>query len=196
MPKLTGIFSTFSDLEQIPPEDIARWLNPNPGIAVIENYIGNKIIYPQTIPVTKVELNLELAILRELMKRHKNNFQSGKNLNLPEALEDRLPNLPQLTLALVDALLPKDVVGVSLGNKIIGSVIKPDCPWPGSKFSLQVDNRNYQFKKGSVTVIPCQNNKCSVHFRGQNAKLFGKVDLSFDISGGKLGHLVDGRGFR
>lgn len=193
MPKLTGIFSSFPDLEFIPPEDITSWLNPNPGTVAIENYIGNKIIYPQTIPVSRSDFNLELAILRELIKRHKTTFQTGKILSLPQALVDRLPNLPQLALALVDALMPKDVVPVAIDGKIIGFVIKPDCPWPGSKFSLEITGKSYSFKKGSVTAIPFLVSS-SLNFKGQNAKLFGKNDISFTVSGGQLGLLVDGRG--
>lgn len=192
MSKLTGVFSTFPDLEQIPLGDIARWLKPSPDYGLIENFIANKILYPQTIPVSRFDLSLELAILRELIKRHKNFFQSGKKLILPKPLVDRLPNLSQLTLALIDSLLPKDVVYVELEKKIIGTVIRPQMPWPGSKFSLNI-GKGFNFKKNMVTLLPLKG-ETRIKFKGTNAKLMEKDEVEFNVSGGALGLLIDGRG--
>lgn len=122
MPKLTGIFSIFPDLESIPPEDIARWLKPNPGFEFIGNYLGNKLLYPETIPVTQADLAIDLAILREVIRRYPEKFQTPGKFLISNQLALRIGSILDLTLALVDVLQPKGTVQILLGDKVVGSV--------------------------------------------------------------------------
>lgn len=194
MPKLTGIFSSFPDIDQIPAEDISLWLKPSPGVALIENYLGNKILYPQTIPVTQTDLAMELAILREVIKRHPQSFQkNGKSFIISSTLLERIPDLYQLALALVDVLKPKHAVAVMAGVEVVGSVIRPQCQSAGAEFSLEVEKETFRFKAGSVTKLKCLPSRCHINFKGQGAKLFGKNEVNFEVAGGSLGLLVDGR---
>ena len=143
MPKLTGIFATF-DVEKIPPEDIARWLKPNPGLMVIENYLANKLLYPQTIPVTQLDLAIELASLREVVRRHPGKFILGSSIRIPKELVGRMGTLLDLTLALLDALTPKNEIEIVLENKVIGSV-RPSAP--NGKLQIKLMGQNYQLKR-------------------------------------------------
>ena len=68
MPKVSGIFEKFKDLEQIPIDDISRWLKPQPEY-FLENFIANRLLYPQVLPLTIQDLEIELAILKEVVKR-------------------------------------------------------------------------------------------------------------------------------
>ena len=75
MPKF-GIFQNFPDIGQIPTGDISRWLRPSPDPSKIEDYLGNKMLYPETVPIAKTELAIELAVFEEIKKR----FQRSLNL--------------------------------------------------------------------------------------------------------------------
>ena len=68
MPKLPGLFDSFDNLDQISPEAVATWLKPVPEFSHIENYLANKILYPQTVPLTEHDMQLDLSILREALK--------------------------------------------------------------------------------------------------------------------------------
>lgn len=68
MPNLPGLFDSFDNLDQIPIEDIARWLKPQPQLIVIENFLAQRILYPATVPITQGDLKLDLAILREALR--------------------------------------------------------------------------------------------------------------------------------
>src|SRR3990167_9440024 len=112
MPKLTGLFSSFDDLDQISPEAIASWLKPAPELTSLENYLANKILYPQAVPLTKHDMQIDLAILREALRMNgpkpgeqKSNALLGGNpfLNItlrkiliPERFLDFVPDLASL----------------------------------------------------------------------------------------------------
>jgi len=71
MPRLPGLFDSFDNLDQISPEAIAAWLKPAPELALLENYLANKIFYPQALPVTERDMRIDLSILREAIKQSK-----------------------------------------------------------------------------------------------------------------------------
>ena len=142
--KLTGIFLSLN-VENIPPEDIARWLKPNPGLDFVENYLANKLLYPQTIPYSQSDLAIELAILREVVKRSPEKFMAPNQFIIPPELAERIGTLPDLTLALFDVLAPKEPVAVFLGSKAVGSVIPPSTP--GEFLQIEIMGKKYRFKR-------------------------------------------------
>src|SRR5688572_29560259 len=96
MPKVTGIFEEFDFLDQIPIDDISKWIPIKLPPFYLENFLANKILYPQSIPVTEVDLAIEIAILREIVKR-KSHFDPKLNqIFIPETFLSRFPNLSQL----------------------------------------------------------------------------------------------------
>jgi hypothetical protein len=141
MSKLTGIFNA-ADIDQIPAADIAKWLRPSPGLENIENYIANKILYPETIPYSQLDLAIELALLREIARRYPQKFQKDGKILISSALAERIGTLPDLTLALVDVLQPKGVVEVLLDEKLIGNVKKEE-----QLLTIELNNKKYQFKR-------------------------------------------------
>lgn len=102
--RLTGIFDEFSDLDKITPEDVIRWLKPKPDYLYVENLLANRIYYPQVVPLTRQELIVDLAILREaLIKNPKFLKKSAKRLIIPERFIARFPNLNELAKAFMDS---------------------------------------------------------------------------------------------
>jgi hypothetical protein len=55
-------------LAQVGPKSIAAWLPTEVERAEIRNYVANKKLFPQTVPMTGIELHLEQAIAREVVR--------------------------------------------------------------------------------------------------------------------------------
>lgn len=198
MPKVTGIFDSFDDLDLIPIADIARWLKVPPPLFFLENYLANRILYPQSAPQTKAEVDLDLAILREALRRNPSFLVSAeKKILIPEEFHERLPNLNTLAWAFVDAYRPKGVATINIvrksGDEVVGMVIAPENILPTDMLKLVVENQSYEIKPGALMVIPQTSTHCHIAFSAKFARLLGKNETIFEGSGGSLGILVDGR---
>lgn len=55
-------------LHYVKPADIAHWTPTETSVTEVQNFIQNKALFPQTIPMTKSELYLERAIARAIVQ--------------------------------------------------------------------------------------------------------------------------------
>lgn len=220
MTKLTGLFDSFDNLDQIPIENIASWLKPVPNLIQLENYLANKILYPQTLPLTETDMKIDLAILRETLRINgpkpgpgKNNPLLGDNpfLNItlrkvliPQRFLTFVPDLKTLTWAFVDALLLNrrrqdffwdlwTVVLTDDTDEIIGSILLPQFIGENSVMELSLSGKTYKIGPGSLTVIPCPKDRCEIAYKFNQGKILGKEENAVEIYGGKLGLMIDGR---
>ncbi|MEK7617124.1 MAG: hypothetical protein AAB414_03650 [Patescibacteria group bacterium] len=218
MSKLPGLFDIFDNLDQIPVENIARWLKPQPSLAYIENFLAQRILYPQTIPITEADLKMDLAILREALrmqgpKDKKATALLGDNpfLNttlrkilIPSKFLNFIPDLKILTYVFVDGLLLdrkredffEDLWTIELSGEIsevIGSLLIPQFKDKRGILQLRIGDKNYQIHPGTLIVIPCFKDRCEAIFKLKQGKILGKEDLAVEVYGGKLGLMVDGR---
>lgn len=219
MPKSVGLFDSFDNLDQISLEAVACWLKPIPPLVQLENYLANKILYPQTIPQTELGMQIDLAILREALKINgpkpllKNNALLGDNpfLNttlrkvlIPGEFTNFIQDLTSLTGAFIDALLlgraKKDcyedlwtLILTDDVDEVIGSIILPQFEKGGGLMNLKLFRKNYVVKQGDVTVIPCLKDRVEIAYKLQNGHFLGKTENAVEVYGGKLGLVVDGR---
>lgn len=220
MPKLSGLFSSFDNLDRIPVEDIAAWLKPTPQLVQLENYLANKILYPQTIPLTEYEMKIDLAILREALKinspkldNQKTNTLLGDNpfLNttlrkvlIPQRFLPYVPDLTSLTWAFIDGLLLDrkkadffwdlwTIVLVDDTDEIVGSILLPQFDSINGEMHLNVLGKNYQITPGSLIVIPCPKDRCEISYKFQKGSILGRQESAVEVYGGKLGLMIDGR---
>lgn len=220
MPKPVGLFDSFENLDKITPEAIASWLQPSPPpLPYLENYLANKLLYPQTIPVSLQDLNIELAILREALRV--NSSHDGKQANpflsespfinfnlkkilIPQHFLNFIPDLKNLVWVFVDGLLldrKKEkgfediwtVVLIGDLDEVVGTVIVPRFEGKTGQIQLELLGKSYLIKLGDVTVLPCIKQKCQILFKSNTGKLLGKNDLLIEVYGGRLGILIDGR---
>ena len=187
MPKLSGVFDIFDELDLIPIDKICAWIKPAPDNTYIGNYLANRILYPQAIPVSKADLVIEEAILREAIKAQPTFFDKlGKKIVIPVEFAQRLPNLSSLVLIFADSLNPSENMQVVLEDKgkreVVGTMIIPRFEWK-SKLEFSVDSKKFQLRQGEVLVIPCSKSRCHLNF--------GKK--IYEVNGGSLGLFVDGR---
>ncbi len=196
MPKVSGIFDSFDNLDKIPTADIAGWLNPRPDIKFLDNYVANRIFYPQITPISQTELDIDLAILREALKRNPIYFKKAqKKILIPEEFISRLPDLNKLAWAFIDAYIPKEQIVFTLigsgGDEVLGTYLRAEFPAERDYIDLEVQDKHFRIKPG-LTFIPCQNH-CHINFKSGNAKILGKNELTIEVFGGRLGLAIDGR---
>lgn len=220
MPKLPSLFESFDNLDQILPEDIASSLRPVPQLTQLEDYLANRILYPQAIPQTAFDMQIDLSILREALAMNgpkpgvdKNNTLLGSNpflnitlrkLLIPAKFLNFAPNLAQLIQVFIDALLLdrkkedwfEDLWTIVLTDdtdEIVGSIILTQFDGSGGVMELSVLNKNYQIRQGSLMVISCPRDRCEISYKLRGGHVLGKTESAIEVYGGRLGVMVDGR---
>lgn len=220
MPRLAGLFDSFENLDQISAEAVASWLKPVPQLIQIENYLANKILYPQAIPLTEFDMQIDLAILREALKMHNATFINEKpsallgdnpflnttlrKILIPFKFLEFVPDLKILTEVFIDALLlskqRKDwfedlwtVVLTGDTDEVVGSVIRTQFDGNGGIMNLKLLSKNYEIRPGNRVLIPCPKDRCEIAYRLQNGRVLGKAESAIEIYGGRLGLMIDGR---
>lgn len=216
-----GLFDSFDNLDIILAEDIAAWLKPAPQLDQLENYLANRILYPQVLPQTETDMQIDLGILREALKLNgpnpvltKTNALLGDNpflnitlrkLLIPVEFVNFVPNLASLVQVFIDAFLLdrkrqdffEDLWTIVLTDdtdEIAGSVILPQFESSGGLLDLKLLGLNYQIRQGNLAIIPCPKQRCEIAYNIQNGKVLGKTESAIEVAGGKLGLIVDGRG--
>ena len=200
MPKLKGLLSLLPPLENIPVEEMRLWLKRRDSPQILENEIGNRLLYPLTTPVTDQDLMLDYAILRESLKMEPQKYFSRNfgRLYIPDQLIPFFSNLQNLIWVFIDVFNPVGIVtvyakGDGIGSKNLGSIITPTVSENSGQIELSVDNRKYRIKFGSMVTIPSDGRRLLIKFESDSATLQGKNSLAAEIFGGPLGIVVDAR---
>lgn len=203
MPKLSGIFEEFKDLDKISVKDIARWLKPIPDDITLHNFYANRVYYPQTIPVNIQELKFDLAILTELLV-HDNRFlnKNNKKITVPKHFIARFPDISGLVSAFVNGYIyqAKDPSGIwtvaergDIREERLATVLVPKFESGNSQINLTLNSQKITVKAGELIVTPCNEEKCKLMFQLTGGTFLGRVEGMIEVSG-KLGEvLVDGR---
>lgn len=218
MPKLPGLFDSFDNLDTIEIDALIPWLKNPPPPVQLENYLANKILYPQTLPLTEADMKIDLAILREALringpKKGARSELLGDNpfLNvilrkviIPQRFLSYVPDLVSLTWAFVDGLLFQrrkedwfeDLWTLVLAgelDEIIGSLILPQFRGQADVMNLSVLGKDYTIKAGSLTVVSCAKDRCEISYKFLKGQVLGKKESAVEIYGGRLGLIIDGR---
>lgn len=221
MPKLPGLFDSFDNLDQITPEEIASWLKPVPDYQLLENYLANKILYSQTRPISERDMQIDLAVLREALKKNsprpeaqKTNSLLGDNpfinttlrkILIPAKFLNFVPNFLSLVQVFIDAFLLnrkrqdyfQDLWTIVLTgdiDEVIGSILLPQFEGGTGVMNFKIQNKNYEIRQGDLVLIPCPKGRCEIAYKLQKGKLLGREENAFEVYGGRLGLVVDGRG--
>lgn len=212
MPTSVGLLDSFDNLDQLSIEAIASWLKPVPQLSYLEDYLANKILYPQTIPQMERDMQIDLAILREALKASSPKQGESPFLNvalrkllIPARLLSFVPDLASLTGAFIDAFFLDrkrkewfedlwTIVVMDDIDEVVGSVMLPQFDTAGGVMRLKIMSKNYEIKKGSLMLIPCPKERCEIAYRLQAGKVLGKTENAIEVYGGKLGLVIDGRG--
>lgn len=200
MGQLIGLFDHFSQIDTIPVERIAVWLEHPGNVKLLENRLANRILYPQVIATTTEEELFDLAILREGLKLYQRDYCNTnlKKITIPEIFTNFITDLSKLTLAFIDAYKPTGIYSLimqcqQVGSKDLGTIIHPEILARNGWLDISVDDQKYKVKIGSVMIIPADQIKVEIKFTSNFAKLDGKTDLVTEVNGGKVGIVIDAR---
>lgn len=205
MPEFAGLFDRFNNLDQIKIEDVMKWLSPVPQQIPLENYIANRILYPQVVPISPSELKIDLAILREALRL--DNFFINTTLRkimIPANFLEFIPDVISLICAFIDGLLLErlrkncfeDLWTISLSNgteEIIGSILLPQFSDKQGLMEIKLEGKIFNIKTGSLNILPCPKEHCPIDFNLKMGKFLGKNKGEVELSGGKAGLIIDAR---
>lgn len=199
MPKLGGLFDYFPELANIEVSKLACWvpyINPQ----ILANKLGNRILYPQALPLSSQDQVFDLCLLREALKLQPQNYcnQNLKRIFIAEELMKMFPNLKDLSLAFVDVFCPFGLTSFvtryeHLGFKNLGTLIRPEISSASGSISLSVAGKKYQIKIGSLVMIPAAGKKVDIKFESNSARLLGRNLLITEVGGGEVGLIIDTR---
>lgn len=191
MPHLSGVFDEFADLDKLSIDEIAKGLSFKSETHFLENYLGNRIAYPQAIPLTPQEMELDLAILRVGVKLRPGLFfqpQTNK-IFIPKKFEERFPNLELLVRAIIEGVNPKGVHLIYIKDQtqvsLIGSVVSPINPQKMSEDQKTVTFTGLAIIKslnlGELSFVPTPAKSAKIKLGSQE----------FDVAGGRVGIVAD-----
>ncbi len=200
MSKLSGIFESFSNLDQLPADKLLSELKVSINEITIENFLANRILYPQAVPVNKEDLEIDWAILKEALKDlpgKKFYDEQNKKIYIPENFLARFPDIKKLIFCFVESLQPQDITQLLIARlnskEPLGSFIPLKFEDKNGKVSLDIEGLKITINAGKLTQVPCSPARCHIKFKAKGARLYGKSEGVFEAMGGKLGLLIDGR---
>lgn len=190
MSHLTGVFDQFPELDKVLPQNLLQWLSVKEDLHFLANFLGNRVLYPQTIPLNKQELEIDFAILREAIKQKPMLFyepQANKIL-IPEQFLQRFPPLSKLAGAVIEAINPKGVIQIFVKSQkkleLVGSLISP------MDYKLDVKESKAKIIVEGVETILNLNTLYISQTTSPEVKIkIGEAD--YKASGGKLGVIID-----
>lgn len=210
----------FDNLDEIDIATLTNWLKPIPDLTLLENHLAHRILYPDVIPVTAAEVQYDLAILREAIRNYtfatkdeqlnpllgNNSFYNFtlRKIMIPKTFLTYSGNLENLILVFADVLLvsieKKDwfedfwtIVLTSDVDEVLGSLLIPQFEKNGNLLKAKVSDKSYDVNKGEFVVIPCGLPRSKVTYEIDAGKLLDRQSNSVEISGGRVGIVVDGR---
>jgi hypothetical protein len=102
-------------LDFVPVADIARWVPLPIDDAEIRDFIRYKSLYPQTVPQSEIELYLEQAVARELIRcAAPDDLPPYKMILARGPVLTNAPHPGQTVLMLLDALQPKGIFSIAM----------------------------------------------------------------------------------
>lgn len=193
MPKLTGVFENFLSLSHSNVDDIKRWLNFPTEAHQIDNFLSNRLLYPQTIPMNEQEMEIDLAILREAIRVNMQGDKSLVNLffnpykNTITINEDfllRFRPTQKLVWALADVLPLKETTNIFTkdwsGTHGIGS-LTTFFNSNSQELTMEVNGQRLNLNTPSRAAVPFTQRQTQI-------KIGDKV---IPAMGGELGILID-----
>ncbi len=191
MPHLSGVFEEFPDLDKVSSQDLSVWLKNKPDPDILMNFLGNRILYPQTIPLSKSELEIDLAILRQAVKlKPALVYDPQRNkLFLPQSFIQRFPNITRLAGVIVQAISPKGVNQIYIKNenqvRFAGTVISPvdpsKLPNENQKVKIAINGVESILRLNTLSVSQISQANINVSIGNQDIK----------VSGGEIGIIID-----
>lgn len=186
MSHLGGVFEDLADLEQIPIEDIRNLVTFPIEQHILENFVANRMLYPQSVPMNEYEMEIDLAILKAvILKNPKLVYNELRStITIKKELVVRFPPVSRLLLTLSGVLPLKEKTKIYekdwAQTRLVGTLL---CPvTEEAKVTAEIGGKHFNLSPQSFTHIPFGD-------RQANAKVNTRVIP--DAVGGDWGIFVD-----
>ncbi|MDO8638789.1 MAG: hypothetical protein Q7R43_04395 [Candidatus Daviesbacteria bacterium] len=193
-----GLLSYISDIEKLEASKIASSLNSSSDLKIIENQIGNLLLYPQTVPTTEGESSFDLSLLKEILRLEPQNFYNPnlKKIYIPEIFSHIYPNLSRLAFIFIDTLKPVNLTSFflkseTLGIKNLGTYIKPENVLDHCFLDVYVDQQKFHIMAGNIAIIPSLQRKVDIKMESNCNIIEGKNEFITEATGGDIGIIID-----
>lgn len=184
------VFQTL-DLENLDPQLVSKWIKFQIEKIVLENHIANRLLYPQAFPLTKQDMQIDLAIFREVLRKNPQPIYDkfGNKIIIDQKLVDRFGSLKRLLMAIMDALPIKSLTTISIKNNsltsIVGTIVVPQTVFTTKLVPVWLDTQQFNLRVGFLSLLGSGKKKIKVKIDG------GEEFLAY---GGELGVAIDLRG--
>ncbi len=200
MQRVVGLLDIIPQLSSVKPEQLSNYSKKDPSSEILANNLNNRILYSGAVPFTSQELESDLTILHQAIASNPGGFYNAnlRSIYIPEKLLNFFPDLTILAWVFIDAVNPKGITQIilkseTLGLKSLGSLIRPELKSSSGAIRILVEGKNYEVKIGTRVSLPGDSNKIDIKFEPDKAAVLGKELTSLEVSGGKLGLLIDAR---
>lgn len=200
MPRLTGFFDNFPQIEEISVDRIQPYLARRYDREILENELGNRILYPQTIPITYEGLLFDLAVLQESLRLYSKSYynQTTRKLYIPEEFFGRFPDLKRLAEVFINSVRPVNLTNIEIrseevGVRTLGTYLKPEILNQKGSVFITIQGRSQKIDMGKLETVSAPSLKVDLKFESDSALLNGKSSIELEVLGGLLGLVVDTR---
>lgn len=183
---LSGVFGQLRNLDKIPIDNIRQWLKNKGEIHQLQNFIGNRVIYPQTIATTLEDQEVDLGLLREGIKSQPQvvfNRLTNK-IGLSTELINRFPPPDKLVVAIVQVLNLSGITRVYLKDfhQLIGTVVSVRLNLLAKSVVVTVDGQVKKIPSLGITYLPIDKQQVRLKIGDREEQM---------VAGGKLGILLN-----
>lgn len=157
MSRLPNIFENFTNLYQISIPQIQSKLSFTLHPVVVENYVANRLLFPQAVPTTKIEVQLEMAILSAVVTLNHGFFynQTLSKISIPSDYTQVYPDIDRLVQTVIESVGLQGQAAINIpnpgGHDTQGTAIALP-PKPSS--IIIYNNRQTTLKSGGVVHLP------------------------------------------
>lgn len=182
-------------------DDLARWLPYPSEVSTLENFFGNKFLYPQTLAQDRETLYLEQALAIEELSQNAPIFLSAEAIQIPDFVRRVAVSDADAVFMILNGLAPSNFKKLpnDLGSLIapVGQISGPGLKALHAKIDLGLDEiQELTLPTDQIALIPVrkdQNIKVSLNFF-QKLTLNSQSQVTITPVGGKLGLIFDTRG--
>jgi hypothetical protein len=191
MPQLNGVYLLFPEMDSIDFEEIAQQSVQKLNHHTIENHLANRLLYPQSVAMSKEELDLDFLILAAALKKHPEVFFNSKQnrIVIPTVAVGQLSPLTRLISVVLNSLYSENVIEIWLKDDAKQQLLGSSLPQQMFKKLNLLGDITVRIQQEEKTLIPNQLNLIPV--RDKQVKIQINQSVTVDAVGGSLGIFID-----
>jgi hypothetical protein len=196
-------------MDEIETGSVSRWLWLSPDLLVLENWLGNRRIYPSMVPQTLTQLFWEQALTIKQIRRKRRELDAGllenKTYDLDwtseiENLKPKTRNQKEIVSILLDGWEPSESVMIS---DLVSIVAPVGYLPPNVKVAAQVSvdtglaaPQKLIIPADDIVLLPVSaGTRANLSIRlNRDLRLSKKTNLDLTVVAGKYGIVLDLRG--